>query len=129
MSSYLLDPALAPLRCWGHDDCLQDVALALCCTMHRIDLPLEIFGHGGHGSYPHMPGDPDVREGDPSFAHVGGDGFGVSDMNADWNYLLTGDGAGTGLYSEHPPDGYFDDAYDITFAGDGYNDYYSLQIR
>lgn len=29
------DPSLAPLRCWGHEDCLEHAELALACGPDR----------------------------------------------------------------------------------------------
>ena len=103
------DPALAPVRCWEHEDCLEHPELALACADGReaewtvMDVGFDLY--------------PDTRDGDVRYSHDDGLWiFGVGD--GDWPgegngadcAFPDGDGDGCGLggdaFGEKGGDGY-----------------------
>ena len=84
-----LDPAVAALRCWEHEDCREHPELALACADGR-STPVGIAGGGGCDNLTthetiYGDGDGDTR----------GDGDGHGNMWGGWNGV--GGGVGYGL--------------------------------
>ena len=115
------DPALAPVRCWEHEDCLEHPELALACAEGReaewtvMDVGFDLYedrrGEGGSESWPsgHGRWTPGVGDGDwpetgvgaeCGTSYGGGYGDGINNDNGD------GHGSRGDLYYDDPQHGW-----------------------
>ena len=74
-----LDPAVAALRCWEHEDCLEHPELALACADGR-STPVGMSGDGGLDSLNTHA----TRWNRGSVNFYSGDGWGAGDLVGGW---------------------------------------------
>ena len=83
-----LDPAVAALRCWVHEDCLEHPELALACAAGLATEWAAGVAEGTHGAFL-----TDWSFGD-GYGYTNGGGGGVDDFNGEGQ---DGGGRGSGL--------------------------------